>query len=117
MDSLAEGTALTLSALLGDPCPVLLDPIKEPSASLQETLLNIIYVQRPYWKCFQYQGSFSVKESSCGQARARHTPMVTFLGPTERPLRFATKDLNEMQSAEVLEAIKTKLHQLKQKGE
>lgn len=31
LDSLAEGAALTLSALLGDPCPKLLDPISKPS--------------------------------------------------------------------------------------
>lgn len=85
--------------------------------SLRETLLNLIYVQRPYWKCFQYQGSFSVQEASIAHPRPRHTPAVTFLGPTTKPLRFTTRDQHIMQSQEVLERIKQKLIQLKQKGD
>ena len=34
IESLAEGAALTLRCLLGDPCPRLIDPIMEPSERL-----------------------------------------------------------------------------------
>ncbi|KAG7171304.1 histone deacetylase 6-like [Homarus americanus] len=115
LDSLAEGAAMTLSTLLGDSCPILLDPIKEPSSSLRETLLNLIYVQRPYWKCFQYQGSFSVREESNEAVKARHTPSLTFLGLNARPLRFPTREVHIVQSPELLERIKSKLLQLKLK--
>nr|XP_045600455.1 histone deacetylase 6-like isoform X1 [Procambarus clarkii] len=115
LDSLAEGTAMTLSALLGDSCPVLLDPIMEPSPSLRESLLNLIYVQRAYWKCFQYQGSFSTREESSESIKDRHTPSLTFFGHDVRPLTFQTRDIHNEQSSEFLERIRLKLTQLKQK--
>ncbi|KAK8746020.1 hypothetical protein OTU49_017225, partial [Cherax quadricarinatus] len=115
LDSLAEGAAMTLSILLGDSCPVLLDPIKEPSLSLRESLLNLIYVQRPYWKCFQYQGSFSVQEESGETVKARHTPSLTFLGLDARPYKFPTRNIHAVQPPEQLEKIRLKLTQLKQK--
>lgn len=52
--SLSESVALTLKALLRDPCP-LLPPQIEPSDSVAETILNVIKVLRPYWSCFHYQ--------------------------------------------------------------
>ncbi|CAG2237075.1 Polyamine deacetylase HDAC10,Histone deacetylase 6 [Mytilus edulis] len=52
--SLSESVALTLKALLRDPCP-LLPPQNEPSDSVAGTILNVIKVLRPYWSCFHYQ--------------------------------------------------------------
>ncbi|XP_052061653.1 histone deacetylase 6-like isoform X3 [Mytilus californianus] len=52
--SLSESVALTLKALLRDPCP-LLPPQIEPSDSVAETILNVIKVLRPHWSCFHYQ--------------------------------------------------------------
>ncbi|XP_071547214.1 uncharacterized protein HDAC6 isoform X2 [Panulirus ornatus] len=115
LDSLAEAAAMSLSALLGDPCPRLLDPIIEPSPSLRESLLNVIYVHRPYWKCFQYQGSFSVKEALNETAGMRHTPSLSFIGPTVRPVTYPTRDFHQKLSPEHLEKTKLKLIQLKQK--
>ncbi|XP_055958086.1 histone deacetylase 6 isoform X1 [Patella vulgata] len=51
LKSLAEGCALSLRALLGDPCP-LLKPTQEPSDNVTESILNVIKVLKPYWNCF-----------------------------------------------------------------
>uniref|UniRef100_A0A8D8ZMH7 Protein deacetylase HDAC6 n=1 Tax=Cacopsylla melanoneura TaxID=428564 RepID=A0A8D8ZMH7_9HEMI len=54
LKSLAEGAALTLRALLDDPCPNL-EPLGAPSDSITETILNCIYEHRPYWNCYKFQ--------------------------------------------------------------
>ncbi|XP_069991653.1 uncharacterized protein HDAC6 isoform X4 [Penaeus vannamei] len=114
LDSLAEGAALTLSALLGDPCPKLLDPISKPSLSMCESLLNLIYVQRPYWKCFQYQGSFSVHEKTNGDTGERHIPTLSYLGNATKPLKYDTRNCYPVQSQEAKEKIGLQLARLKQ---
>ncbi|XP_061195454.1 histone deacetylase 6-like isoform X1 [Saccostrea echinata] len=55
LKSLSESAALTLRALLDDPCPRI-PPSQEPCDSVTESILNVIKVLRPYWKCLQYQG-------------------------------------------------------------
>lgn len=54
LTSLAEGVALSLRELLGDPCPNL-GPLPPPSNSVTETILNVIKVQRPYWQRLRQQ--------------------------------------------------------------
>ncbi|XP_063218931.1 histone deacetylase 6 isoform X1 [Bacillus rossius redtenbacheri] len=60
LKSLAEGAALSLRALLGDPCPYL-GPLPPPCSSIVETILNVITVQRPFWKCLKSYPSYVVK--------------------------------------------------------
>ncbi|XP_050531171.1 histone deacetylase 6 isoform X2 [Daktulosphaira vitifoliae] len=52
LKSLAEGAALTLRGLLGDPCP-LLDMTTKPCDSIVQTIQNVISVHQRFWKCFQ----------------------------------------------------------------
>lgn len=54
LKSLAEGLALTLKCLLGDPCPQL-PPLTEPMESTKESIMQVIRVLRPFWKCFAFQ--------------------------------------------------------------
>ncbi|XP_062614787.1 histone deacetylase 6-like isoform X2 [Saccostrea cucullata] len=54
LKSLSESAALTLRTLLGDPCPRI-PSSQEPCDSVTESILNVIKVLRPYWKCLQYQ--------------------------------------------------------------
>ncbi|XP_045138133.1 histone deacetylase 6-like isoform X3 [Portunus trituberculatus] len=116
LPSLAESAAMTLSALLGHPCPSLMDPIIQPSKSLQETLLSLVYVQRPYWKCFQYQGSFSLEEVRGDSDPKTFTPSLSFMGLTScRPLRFPTRDNVEPRTPEALQRINDKFQCLRQK--
>ena len=53
MTSHAEGAALTLRSLLGDPCPNLPETITEPCQEMNEAIMNLKTCLRPYWKCFQ----------------------------------------------------------------
>ncbi|RNA32151.1 Histone deacetylase 6 [Brachionus plicatilis] len=50
--SLSEGVALSVRALLGFPCPRVED-FKQPDPVFVKTLMNLISVLRPYWKCLQ----------------------------------------------------------------
>lgn len=85
--------------------------------SLQEALLSLVYVQRPYWKCFQYQGSFSPEEVRGDSDPQIFTPTLSFMGLTScRPLRFPTRDNNEPQTPETLQRIVEKFHCLQQRG-
>lgn len=58
IDTLAEGVALSLKTLLGDPCP-LIEPLGEPHPRTRESILNVIKTIRPYWKCLRYQGELA----------------------------------------------------------
>ncbi|XP_022181289.1 histone deacetylase 6-like isoform X3 [Myzus persicae] len=53
LKSLAESAALTLRALLGDPCPVI-ESLQQPCKSVMESIGNVIYAHRHYWDCFKY---------------------------------------------------------------
>uniref|UniRef100_A0A1A9VF79 Histone deacetylase n=1 Tax=Glossina austeni TaxID=7395 RepID=A0A1A9VF79_GLOAU len=58
----AEGVALMLRALLGEPCPILLEKLEPPCLSLQESILNCICSHRPYWRCLQLQDTYTIDE-------------------------------------------------------
>ncbi|XP_067685147.1 histone deacetylase 6-like [Haliotis asinina] len=59
--SLSEGLALSLRALLGDPCPSI-EKTHEPSLSVLETILNVLKLHRQYWQSLCYQGVLSLGE-------------------------------------------------------
>ncbi|XP_056000033.1 histone deacetylase 6-like [Ostrea edulis] len=56
--TLAEGVAMSLKVLLGDPCPSV-DPITQPNSSAVSSILNVIKVLRPYWRSLQLQGDLA----------------------------------------------------------
>ncbi|XP_033244999.1 histone deacetylase 6 isoform X3 [Drosophila miranda] len=62
LESLAEGAALTMRTLLGDPCPVLVEPLLPPKRSMSKSILNCIFAHRPYWRCLQLQGTYDPSE-------------------------------------------------------
>ncbi|XP_017758802.1 PREDICTED: histone deacetylase 6 isoform X2 [Eufriesea mexicana] len=113
LKSLAESAALTLRTLLGDPCPML-ETIALPSMSVRDTILNTIYVHKSYWKCYQYQDTYSInyttnnKEESTNQ----HVPIVTFKGSDVRPEVYETQNCYPVQSKEVIEIIEKQLNAL-----
>lgn len=65
--SLAEGAALTLKTLLGDPCPNLIEPLEAPCPSISDTILNCIYTLRPYWKCLRVNATYDKHVVSTNQ--------------------------------------------------
>ncbi|XP_059051071.1 histone deacetylase 6 [Achroia grisella] len=97
--SLADGAALTLRTLLGLPPPPM-QALTEPSDEIRETILNCIYVQKPYWQCFNYQPTYSIDTSIpnvCDGEKQKHTVSVRWEGDETRPDKFATRDCYPLQ--------------------
>ncbi|XP_041975577.1 histone deacetylase 6 isoform X2 [Aricia agestis] len=113
--SLAEGAAHTLRALLRPPPP--LPPLAPPSHTIRETILNCIYAHKKYWRCFNYQPTYSIHSSVqnvCDERREKHTVTVKWLGDETRPERFATRDCYPLQDDTTKRNIKERLEHLKQ---
>ncbi|XP_059616905.1 histone deacetylase 6 isoform X2 [Phlebotomus argentipes] len=110
--SLAEGAALTLKTLLGDPCPNL-QPLTAPCESVQESILNCISVHRPFWRCFQVHRTYGLEEvNNINPPRELHQVVSVFKGSTERPERFETRNCYPVQSEESLRKIDERLQRL-----
>ncbi|KYM93108.1 Histone deacetylase 6 [Atta colombica] len=113
LKSLAEGAALTLRTLLGDPCPVL-QTLDLPSLSIRDTILNVIYSHKPYWKCYQYQDTHSINSvaHSKEEIANRHVVMMTFKGSEIKLEKYDTRNCYPIQSKETLEVMEKKLNEL-----
>ncbi|XP_033218700.1 histone deacetylase 6 isoform X3 [Belonocnema kinseyi] len=114
LESLAEGAALTLRTLLGDPCPNL-NPLEDPCESICETILNVIYTHKAHWKCFQYQESYSIKFPTSHQEEItkQHVPVVRFRAKMKERGAYETRDCYPVISKEKMDAIQNKLTALK----
>ncbi|XP_055712134.1 histone deacetylase 6 isoform X2 [Phlebotomus papatasi] len=110
--SLAEGAALTLRTLLGDPCPNI-EPLEAPCESVQETILNCISVQRPFWKCLQVHRTYGLEEvNNINPPRELHQVVSVFKGITERPERFDTRNCYPVQNEERIRTVNERLQRL-----
>ncbi|XP_068626172.1 histone deacetylase 6 isoform X1 [Battus philenor] len=114
LPSLAEGAALTLRTLLGHPPPIL-PTIGEPSDSIRDSILNCIYVQKPYWSCFNYQLMYSVGgvPNVCDREKQKHTVSHKWEGDETRPDKFATRDCYPKQDDETRRKIVDRLNHLR----
>ncbi|GBP49135.1 Histone deacetylase 6 [Eumeta japonica] len=114
LTSLAEGAALTLRALLSHPPPCL-QPLTRPSDEIVETILNCIYVLRPYWRCFdQYPthvASATASETEGGLPR--HHVQAKWLGDETRPDRFETRDCYPIQESALRQRLLDRLQELR----
>ncbi|KAL1123276.1 hypothetical protein AAG570_002362 [Ranatra chinensis] len=86
--TLAESAALTLRALLGDPCPSL-GRLGQPSLSIRETIWNVMYAHREFWKCFRYHNIYNIYRDSPGVKRL---PQSSYNYNEPKPLRFETRN-------------------------
>lgn len=112
--SLAEGAALTLKTLLGDPCPLLVESFNEPSDSMQETILNCIQLHRPYWNCLQTNGTYTLEEYNNFTPQSDLHKVVQAYNWTEpKQERFLTRDCYPVQSKEFSEKIAEHLGKLR----
>ncbi|XP_032588352.1 histone deacetylase 6 isoform X1 [Drosophila mojavensis] len=95
VESLSEGAALTLRALLGDPCPPLVERLELPSMELRESVLNCIYVHRPYWRCLQLQQTYTpadLESESAATAQLHRVKRIWLGGPPPEPdQRYPTR--------------------------
>ncbi|XP_037936783.1 histone deacetylase 6 isoform X2 [Teleopsis dalmanni] len=114
LESLAEGAALTLRTLLGDPCPVLVEKLDPPSEIIQETILNCIYAHRPYWRCLQAQSTYTVEElNNVNPQNNLHKISRVFVGGPPLPERFPTRGTAPVQKLEDILRIQQRLQWLK----
>uniref|UniRef100_A0A1L8DWX0 Protein deacetylase HDAC6 n=1 Tax=Nyssomyia neivai TaxID=330878 RepID=A0A1L8DWX0_9DIPT len=110
--SLAEGAALTLKTLLGDPCPNI-EPLAPPCDSVQETILNCISVQRKYWKSLQIHRTYGLEEvNNINPQRELHQVTTVFKGSTERPEKFDTRNCYPIQDQECVRRNDERLQRL-----
>ncbi|XP_049882101.1 histone deacetylase 6 isoform X1 [Pectinophora gossypiella] len=113
--SLAEGAALTLRTLLGHP-PPRIEALQEPCDEIRETILNSIYVHKPYWRCYNYQQTYSTDSSIpnvCDREKQKHTVCVKWEGDETRPERFATRDCYPLQDDATKRKIRERLDHLR----
>uniref|UniRef100_A0A146M156 Protein deacetylase HDAC6 n=2 Tax=Lygus hesperus TaxID=30085 RepID=A0A146M156_LYGHE len=109
--SLAEGAAMTLRALLGDPCPNI-GSVGPPSPSMLETILNIIYAQRQYWKCFRnYLDVYSIHEPP-SESEKRHLPVIRYEFNEPIPEKYATRNCYPVQNLDFRRRISAQLDSL-----
>lgn len=99
ISSLAEGVALTLRSLLGDPCPII-GEVCQPKKSVVETICNVIAVQRPYWYCLRLQGKFRDDKIDEFSDRLRHYPKIEYRGPGKKPEKYDIKNFYYVHSPE-----------------
>ncbi|XP_023030911.1 histone deacetylase 6 isoform X2 [Drosophila willistoni] len=99
LESLAEGAALSLRSLLGDPCPPLVEPVQIPRQELTEALLNCIYAHRPYWRCLQLQKTYDTNSQLVGDHLTESSPNVdehrvhrVWIGGPPAMDRYPTRD-------------------------
>ncbi|XP_076621765.1 histone deacetylase 6 isoform X1 [Colletes latitarsis] len=113
LKSLSEGAALTLRTLLGDPCPMLQN-LELPSLSIRDSILNTIYSHKLYWKCYQYQDTYSINTTTHNKEQSinQHLPTVIFKGSDIRPEVYETSNCYPVQSKEVIELIEKQLNML-----
>ena len=114
LKSLAESGALTLRALLGDPCPML-QTLELPSLSIRDTILNAIYAHKPYWKCYQYQDTYSINSTINNKEESsndEHLPVAVFKGSDIRQEAYETRNCYPVQSKDVIESIENQLNAL-----
>ncbi|KAH8317540.1 hypothetical protein KR074_012496 [Drosophila pseudoananassae] len=95
LESLAEGAALTLRSLLGDPCPPLVEELALPRRELAEALLNCICAHRPHWRCLQMQKTYEMdelKENGAVKPNDLHLVRRIWIGGPPPVDRYPTRD-------------------------
>ncbi|KAH9510049.1 Histone deacetylase 6 [Bulinus truncatus] len=111
--SLSEGCALTLRSLLQDPCPQIPATV-EPSDSIVTTILNLVKVLSPYWKCFKHYQKLESFER-CKFSEVSKTPPVdgvVFQTPENKPDKFKLTGFYPVQSDEVKQNFHEKIESI-----
>ncbi|XP_020290831.1 histone deacetylase 6 isoform X2 [Pseudomyrmex gracilis] len=113
LKSLAEGAALTLRTLLGDPCPIL-QSLELPSSSIRDTILNVIYAHKPYWKCYQYQDTYSINSITHDKEEItnRHVVRVTYKSNEIKLDKYETRNCYPVKTKEAADIIEKQLNEL-----
>ncbi|XP_062539549.1 histone deacetylase 6 isoform X1 [Armigeres subalbatus] len=115
LSSLAEGGALTLRTLLGDPCPLLVEKLQPPCESMQQSILNCIHSHRPYWKNLQLNDTYGLEELNNVNPQPNfHQVHQLFVEPDPQPepVRYETRNCYPLQSTSEKACIEERLAML-----
>lgn len=114
LKSLAEGAAITLKTLLGDPCPRLIEPLTAPCASIRDTLLNCTAALKPFWQNLSVHAEYSDSELNNQMPQTDlHQVVVQFVEPPPRPTKFATRDCYRIPPQELVQRLANRLDSLR----
>jgi histone deacetylase 6 len=101
LKSTAEGAALVLRCLLDDPCPDL-GSLPLPLDSTVESILHVIRVLRPFWRCFAYHENTA--DDTKLPAFFRHIELpkrgVRFFTDLNRPESFSLNEYEKLPAEE-----------------
>ncbi|XP_015795334.1 histone deacetylase 6 isoform X2 [Tetranychus urticae] len=110
LSSLSDGAALTLRALLGDPCPPLPksdEPVKLHKSAV-DSILDVIWAHKPQWKSLRIQEEFSGAEiiDENNPLVRRYSPVVEYRGKAslvDPPSKYDTRDCYPVRDKETFE--------------
>ncbi|XP_055609867.1 histone deacetylase 6 isoform X2 [Uranotaenia lowii] len=115
LSSLAEGGALTLRTLLGDPCPLLVEKLAPPWESMQQTILDCIHSHRPFWRNLHLIGTYGLEELNNVNPQPEFHQIVQFHQlpePQPEPIRYPTRNCYPVQCSEEKAKIEERLAML-----
>jgi len=82
-------------------------------SSIKESILSAIYVLRPYWKCFQFQGEFKASFTGAEELKQNQfLPSITFLGSDDKLTSYPTRNCYPVQNPETLKLLDQQLDQM-----
>ncbi|XP_073992654.1 histone deacetylase 6 isoform X3 [Rhodnius prolixus] len=112
LKSLAEAAAMTLRALLGDPCPGV-GSLGPPSKSMQDSILNVIYVHRSHWKSLRHQNLYSPHEPPEEDDEERYVPSLIYHHTeTIKPAKYPTRNAYPVLSTSFLHYVSINLNNI-----
>lgn len=116
-ESLAEGVACTLKALLGDVCyPVTIESNPTIDPSVQEVINNVKYLLRDYWKCFQTEELFNYPKLGHIEVNdlEEHVTCLEYRKIIEDTNVYATVDCYPVQGNDVVEGFTAMIQELRE---
>ncbi|VVD05726.1 unnamed protein product [Leptidea sinapis] len=70
------------------------------SVRIRTSILNCIYTHKKYWRCFNYQPSFSsdtTVKNVCDVTKVKHNVTVQYLGDETKPAKYETRNCYPVQ--------------------
>ncbi|XP_015929609.2 histone deacetylase 6 [Parasteatoda tepidariorum] len=104
--SLSESVALTLRALLGDPCPII-PPCISISQVTVNSVLNVLSALREYWDSVKLQPLYKSSSEGIGE---KHFVHVDYTGsPLEGSSKYVTRGYNPVVLSHVKDLLESEL--------
>ncbi|KFM80510.1 Histone deacetylase 6, partial [Stegodyphus mimosarum] len=109
LPSLSEGVALTLRALIGNPCPII-SPCSKINKSAVETILDVISVHRPFWESVRFQNVYDVYDDD---DVVKHVVCPKYAGnPLKGLTVFPTRDCYPVRDPHIVQILEAEVQNL-----